>query len=211
MKKQEKNCSKDRRSRYTQMVIRETLLAAMRQKPFSKITVTEICRQSEINRGTFYLHYYDLDDVLDDIIGDILQDTTHVMDQVLCPMKNRCTYPFCQKIRENRDFQILFFDDVASAKLLEKLCELSKENFITALMRNSLLSYEEAEALLYFQMNGCLAINKKMLKNKCTDWREIQQAVDHFIRAGLESFLICDGRQTVSGKGPGPSGTPETL
>lgn len=198
MKKQEKNGSKDRRSRYTQKVIRETLLAAMRQKPFSKITVTEICRQSDINRGTFYLHYYDLDDVLDDIIGDILQDTTHVMDQVLCPMKSRCTYPFCQKIRENRDFQILFFDDVASAKLLEKLCELSKESFITALMRNSLLSYEEAEAILYFQMNGCLAINKQMLKNSCQDWEKIQRAIDHFIKSGLESFLVQDERRESS-------------
>ncbi len=83
MKKQEKKYSADRRTRYTRKVIRDTLLAAMQQKPFSKITVTEICKQSDINRGTFYLHYYDLDDVLDDIIGEILQDTTHVMDQVL--------------------------------------------------------------------------------------------------------------------------------
>lgn len=201
----------DRRTRYTQQTIKDSFLSLLKEKPFSKITVTEVCRMSEINRGTFYLHYYDIDDVLDSLLEDVFTDTARVLDHVLCSEKIGCTFPFCQKVQEDTRLQVLFFDDVASSRLLEKLCELSKEEFITHLMQNSLLTFEQAEAVLYFQMNGCLAINKKMLKNKYTDWREIQQAVDHFIRAGLESFLICDGRQTVSGKGPGPSGTPETL
>lgn len=201
----------DRRTRYTRQTIKDSFLSLLKEKPFSKITVTEVCRMSEINRGTFYLHYYDIDDVLDSLLEDVFTDTARVLDHVLCSEKIGCTFPFCQKVQEDTRLQVLFFDDVASSCLLEKLCELSKEEFITHLMQNSLLTFEQAEAVLYFQMNGCLAINKKMLKNKYTDWREIQQAVDHFIRAGLESFLICDGRQTVSGKGPGPSGTPETL
>ena len=201
----------DRRTRYTQQTIKDSFLSLLKEKPFSKITVTEVCRMSEINRGTFYLHYYDIDDVLDSLLEDVITDTASVLDHVLCSEKIGCTFPFCQKVQEDTRLQVLFFDDVASSCLLEKLCELSKEEFITHLMQNSLLTFEQAEAVLYFQMNGCLAIDKKMLKNKYTDWREIQQAVDHFIRAGLESFLICDGRQTVSGKGPGPSGTPETL
>src|SRR5699024_2581040 len=166
----------------------------MRQKPFSKITVTEICKLSEINRGTFYLHYYDLDDVLDDIIDMLVQDTTKVYDHVMCPEKTRCTYPFCQKVQENPEYRILFFDEIASARFLDRLCELSKEDFVTRRMQNSLLSYEQAEAVLYFQMNGCLAINKRMLKNNCQDWTRIQQAIDQFIWAGLESYLIHDGR-----------------
>lgn len=62
-------------------------------------------------------------------------------------------------------------------------------------MQNSLLSYEQAEAILYFQMNGCLAINKRMIENNCQDWGRIQQAIDRFIKSGLESFLIKDERQ----------------
>ena len=149
--------------------------------------------------------------MLDDLLNDVITDTSSILDHVLCSEKIGCTYPFCQKVQEDVRLQVLFFDDVASSRLLEKLCELSKESFITHLMQNSLLTFDQAEAVLYFQMNGCLAINKRMLKNKCTNWKEIQQAVDHFIRAGLESFLICDGRQTISGKAPGRSGTPEAL
>ncbi len=195
MKKKDKNVDIDRRTRYTRQTIKDSLLSVMQQKPFSKITVTEICRLSEINRGTFYLHYYDLDDVLDDIIENFMKDTTHVFDHVMCPDKSSCSFPFCQKMQESQQYQTLFFDEIASARLLEKLCDLSKEHFITNLMQNSLLSYEQAEAVLYFQMNGCLAINKRMLKNHCTDWKSIQQAIDHFLKAGLESFFIRDGRE----------------
>ena len=184
----------DRRTRYTRQTIKDSFLTLLEEKPFSKITVTEICRISEINRGTFYLHYYDIDDVLDDLLNDVITDTSSILDHVLCSEKIGCTYPFCQKVQENPEYRILFFDEIASARFLDRLCELSKEDFVTRLMQNSLLSYEQAEAVLYFQMNGCLAINKRMLKNNCQDWTRIQQAIDQFIRAGLESYLIHDGR-----------------
>lgn len=82
--------------------------------------------------------------------------------------------------------------------MLEKLYDLGKENFVTRLMKNSLLTFEQAEAIFYFQMNGCLAINRMMLKNQCTDWSKIQQTIDQFIRAGLENFLIQDQREDFS-------------
>ena len=41
---------------------------------------------------------------------------------------------------------------------------------------------EQAEAVLYFQMNGCLAINKRILQNNCRDWNQIRQTIDQFIK-----------------------------
>ncbi|HCT92813.1 MAG TPA: TetR/AcrR family transcriptional regulator [Lachnospiraceae bacterium] len=193
----EKTHKTDRRTRYTRRAIKDILLDELKTKPYSKITVTEICKKAEINRGTFYLHYYDIDDVLNDILEDFLSDTSSVLDHVLCPRKPNCTYPFCEKIRSASHYQVLFFDDVTSARMLEKLADLGKENFITHLMQNSLLTFEQAEAVFYFQMNGCLAINRMMLKNQCTDWTKIQKTVDQFIKAGLETFLICDQRKKL--------------
>lgn len=86
---------------------------------------------------------------------------------------------------------------MTSARLMEKIADLGKENFITRLMQSSLLTFEQAEAVFYFQMNGCLAINRMMLKNQCTDWSRIQQTIDQFIKAGLETFLIHDQREEV--------------
>ena len=75
----------DRRTRYTRQAIKEILLEELKNKPYSKITVTEICKKAEMNRGTFYLHYYDIDDVLNDILEDFLSDTSGVLDHILCP------------------------------------------------------------------------------------------------------------------------------
>jgi len=49
----------DRRVRYTKAAIRESFLDLLEQKPIEKISVTEICKNADINRGTFYSHYSD--------------------------------------------------------------------------------------------------------------------------------------------------------
>ena len=46
----EKTSKQDRRTRYTRQSIKETFLELLKQKNFTKITVTEICKISEINR-----------------------------------------------------------------------------------------------------------------------------------------------------------------
>ena len=193
----EKSKKTDRRTRYTRQTIKDTFLEELKNKPFSKITVTEICKKADLNRGTFYLHYYDVDDVLNDIFEDFLSDTSSVLDHVLCPGRPDCTYPFCEKIQSSPRYQTLFSDDVISSRMLEKFAEMGKESFITGLMQKSLLTFEEAEAVFYFQMNGCLAINRMMLKNQTVDWTRIQKTIDQFIKGGLETYLIHDQREEL--------------
>ena len=76
----EKTRKQDRRTRYTRQTIKDTFLELLKQKSFTKITVTEICKNAEINRGTFYLHYYDIYDVLSDIFIYILSIYLNLID-----------------------------------------------------------------------------------------------------------------------------------
>ena len=55
----------DARVRYTRMVIEKSFLELLEEKPIYKITVTELCRRSQINRATFYKHYLDVPDLLE--------------------------------------------------------------------------------------------------------------------------------------------------
>lgn len=185
----------DRRTKYTKQLIKDTLLELLNKKPYSKIAVTEICRLADINRGTFYLHYYDLDDVVEEMLHDMLADTSDVFDQVMDTNKKcgaKCGYPFCEKIQNAREYSPFFFDETISVRIIDVLADQYKETFVTSLMQKSGLVFEEAEAIFYFQMNGCLTINRMMLKNHCRDWRKIQQTIDKFIKSGLESFFIHD-------------------
>ena len=191
----EKKKKEDHRVIYTKRVIKENFLTLLEKKSFPKITVTELCRLAGINRGTFYLHYYDMDDVLDDILNDLLKDTAGVIDHIMAPKcgVSNCTYPFCDKIHSDDTARILFMDDTVSAKIIDKMAE-NKEAYITWLMSHSLLTFQEAEAIFYFQMNGCLTINQLMMRRHCNDWKKIQTTIDAFIKAGLEHFLIRDQR-----------------
>ena len=89
-------------------------MGLLRIKPYSKITVTELCRLADINRGTFYIHYFDVDDVLDDIVTESFSDVSQTIGHVLCPQKETCTYPFCQKVQENEALWPLFMDETVS-------------------------------------------------------------------------------------------------
>ena len=62
----------DRRVRRTKHLIKQSLIELMYEKPFKDITVTDITKRADLNRGTFYLHYIDIYDLLSKIENEIL-------------------------------------------------------------------------------------------------------------------------------------------
>lgn len=60
-----------RKTMYTQRVLRDALMELMREKPAERVTVTELCRQADVNRNTFYLHYTDIYDLLDKTAAEV--------------------------------------------------------------------------------------------------------------------------------------------
>ena len=49
----------NRRTKMTQKLLKESLLTLLQDKEIHKITVTDICKKADINRGTFYSYYED--------------------------------------------------------------------------------------------------------------------------------------------------------
>ena len=73
---------KDARKRYTQMVLKQSLLKLLKEKPVNKITVKEVCELSQLNRATFYAHYSDcfalLESIENELIGAFEQSLRYV-------------------------------------------------------------------------------------------------------------------------------------
>jgi len=63
----------DQRSRLTKRMLREGLFRIMKNKPVSSITVTELCRESGINRATFYKYYDSPIMLLDSVILEYIK------------------------------------------------------------------------------------------------------------------------------------------
>ena len=64
--------AENRKVQYTRMVLADSLIELMRDKPFEKITIRELCELANVNRSTFYLHYEDIYALLHYIEDDTL-------------------------------------------------------------------------------------------------------------------------------------------
>lgn len=74
----------NQRIRITKKIIHESLIELLEEKPVNKITVSELCKKSEINRSTFYKHYESVYDILEEIGKDIIykiESTTSIKNK----------------------------------------------------------------------------------------------------------------------------------
>lgn len=64
----------DRRTIRTKKMIRNALSELIEEKGFNNISITDLTKRADINRGTFYLHYIDKYDLLEQIENEIIQE-----------------------------------------------------------------------------------------------------------------------------------------
>lgn len=63
----------DRRKIRTKRLLRTALLELMEEKGVDKTTVSDLTERADVNRGTFYLHYSDVFDLLDQTKQEIFE------------------------------------------------------------------------------------------------------------------------------------------
>ncbi len=61
---------------YSKLLLREEFVKLLNEKPFNKITITELVKNCELNRNTFYYYYTDLYGVLTEVFEDELGKIT---------------------------------------------------------------------------------------------------------------------------------------
>ena len=66
--------SNNRRVQYTVSQFKAALLQILATKSLDEVTVTEICRQADLNRGTFYLHFASPLALFEQIETDLLNE-----------------------------------------------------------------------------------------------------------------------------------------
>ena len=101
----------------------------------------------------------------------------------------KCTYPLCHKIQMNPKYKVLFLDDSITCYIVNKICDLAKDDFVTKITSYSNLTPKQAEAIFIFQINGCFAVNKAMNWNSNGNWCETQSIIDEFIQYGLQKYI----------------------
>ncbi|MBO7221480.1 MAG: TetR/AcrR family transcriptional regulator C-terminal domain-containing protein [Clostridia bacterium] len=72
----------DLRVQRTKKAILETFFSLLEEKHFSNISVIDICEKALINRGTFYTHFQDKNQLLEKIVYDMMMNFDDEVDKV---------------------------------------------------------------------------------------------------------------------------------
>lgn len=187
--REEQTKKTDRRTVYTKSVIMDALLRLLEKKAVEDITVAELCREAELNRGTFYLHYKNITQVVDELLENVLRHMRSVLDQVSNNTEDKCAFPLCVFLRENKKYQPLFFSDSLHSRTVRKIAEAGETAFVQRLRAETMCSVQVLRALFYFQITGCLAVCKNKTDLSDEQWGEIQCGVDRFILSGLQNVM----------------------
>lgn len=162
----------DRRALKTEKTIRDTFLTLLKTKQLNQITVSEISRQSNLGRGTFYLHYKDVYDLYDHIENELYRDLEQIFissyPSVYSKNLRNLTDGITRYIYENREVILTFARLEGSKKTISKIkayfhkIVLQESKIISGIRQNS-ADYDTVETI--FTVSGVVSVLEEWLNN----------------------------------------------
>lgn len=171
----------DRKTRYTRMVLQDSLLELMKEKSINKITIKELCERADINRSTFYSHYTDQYDLLHKIEEETLSWARDAIAAVVSKTDKqeamKVLEEICQYFVDNsRHLQVLMSEqgDIGFQKQLFTL--IYQQCGINPLVVSD-GSADRKELYLIFAVNGSVGLIQHWLKNGLKSAKEMAEII----------------------------------
>lgn len=182
----------DRRVRYTKKAIKDSFLDLFETKPLEKISVTEICSNADINRGTFYSHYSDPYDLKEKLEDEFLSTIRERINE--CTNNHREKLSTAQTLsilKENRELCRVFTGPNGDFRQLVHIVGSQASSYIKDVYGSlNQLGPENAE-YLQLMMSSCItAVVKCWFDNNMQQEPEfIANAIDEFFKSGMSAFI----------------------
>lgn len=193
----------DIRVKRTKKLLREGLSELGKKKSLSKITVKELTDLVEINRGTFYLHYKDVFDLVDSVENELCEE----LDQkVLAVTPNDILHhpvdileTFFDYFKTNRDILSVLMGENGDTKFVyrfggimnSKIFDAFQKIFPDMLIENYDFAYNFSK-FGFFGVMYCWAKNYPELST-----REIAEKAFNLILSGLWGVLGDSGKEVL--------------
>ncbi len=122
----------DRRIVKTQVALKDALISLLSEKEINKITVKELCEKADINRGTFYSHYKDQNDLYDSILAELFRNLeTYIKKSMDIDIGDRKhAVLFLSKVfnycRNNAEYTSVFLVPYRKSVVSEQIANFSK-------------------------------------------------------------------------------------
>ena len=160
------NAVTDRRIRRTRALLRQGLIQLMETKDIKDISVKELSDLADINRGTFYLHYNDIYDMLEKMEDELFTEFNEILDRNLTGdaiSPETTLQEIFAFLERNRDFAKVNMGPHGDLAFVNRMKELVKEriyNIPDVKKGDQNLAYIEA-----FIISGCIGIIETWLNH----------------------------------------------
>ncbi len=200
----------DRRIRKTRRVIRQCLTELLKTKRIQDITVREISEKADINRGTFYLHYRDIFDLMEQIENELLEELADVLNHFkVSDLLSNPALVFTrvfQLVKENSDMVSILIGQNGDINFVNRLKDIVREKCLKDWMelfrpgadggrqtsrssQNTLLDDSAFEAYYSFTVTGCIGLVQYWLDSGLKETPErLASLVEQIISKGLRMF-----------------------
>lgn len=122
------NSHLDRRSKYSKQMIRLALFQLLNEKDLSVITVTDICKIADLNRGTFYKYYQNVNDLFYQIEKDFTENLRTLLKETESKDFNMRKFLLntLQIISQNKDFISVIQKGNTTSRMVQDIMSVIK-------------------------------------------------------------------------------------
>lgn len=187
----------DHRVRVTNMLIRRAFMELLKQKPLQSISIKELCEKAEINRGTFYTHYLDLQDLLEKMEAEMLEDFKRALEPLLIDEEGdltllKMTTGVFRCLKENADICTVTLGPYGDKNFAARLLEIGRERCIEKYTAHfSHVNRKQIEYFYAFVSAGCIGLLEKWLaEGMTTSVEEVAEITESIMMHGIEFLKI---------------------
>lgn len=162
--------AEDSRVRRTKRLLRQGLTELLQEKSIKKITVRELSERVDINRGTFYLHYKDIYDLVECLENELFEEFERIVSKfTIADLQTRPRQVFsdvCSFLYANRDLCAALLGDNGDINFVLRLRSFLQQKC----MRDSLANFKTANSpeykyiYAYFE-SGAVGMMRYWLEN----------------------------------------------
>ena len=181
------NTKLDRRVRKTRALLQQGLTQLMKEKNVSDISVKELADLVDINRGTFYLHYKDIFDMVDKIEDELFQEFNQILDKNFTetnPNPTNMLNDVFIFLSDNRDIVNAMIGPHGDLSFVNRLKTLFRKR-LQYLWKKSEHTMKNFEYYYAFEVSGCIGVIETWLQS---DSKETPQEM-----AALTGDMILSG------------------
>lgn len=182
----------NRKVRYTKQVIRESLFELLETQPLKKITVKRLSELADINRGTFYSHYADINDLVEQLEAEIVVSMTGSIQFEKIGDVNQLqmfTEVFAHIQSHVDDFRLIFLNP-ESSHCLDKIIAAVYQYHAAALLRKAQPISENMIAYTFALLSsGCTQVILKWIENDFAENpAEMARLINSFAECGMTAY-----------------------